>query len=83
MTKMEKETENANSNNTTDKGRLVCSLSVIDKQQRQITLTANDHAKSAIIAQLRTVLRQAKQCLPTIKKIAAIGARGPSVATKP
>ena len=30
-------------------------------------VTANDHAKSAIIAQMRTVLTQAKHSLPTVK----------------
>ena len=30
-------------------------------------VTANDHAKSAIIVQIRTVLMQAKHSLPTVK----------------
>ena len=35
-------------------------------------VTANDHAKSAIIAQLSTVLIQAKHCLPTVKNAALV-----------
>ena len=30
-------------------------------------VTANDHAKSAIIAQMRIMLTQEKHCLPTVK----------------
>ena len=127
-----RETENACSNNTTGKGRLVCSPSVVDtwhidsdkyifrcsayihpkaknifahrkdcnkpkkddlmknemsRAHNQSTLvpkqqlafatarvTANDHARLAIITQFRTMLTQAKRCLPIVKNVAYINA---------
>ena len=41
---------------------------LLPKRQRQMDfVTANDHAKSGIIAHLRTVLTEVKHCLPTVK----------------
>ena len=45
---------------------------LLPKRQRQMdfviaSVAANDHAKSAIIAHMRTVLTQVKHCLPTFK----------------
>ena len=48
---------------------------VLPKQRKDFvtaSVTANDHAKSGIIAQLRTVLTQAKHCLPTVKNAALV-----------
>ena len=46
------------------------------KRQRKefvtAAVTANDHAKAAVIAQMRTVLTQAKHCLPTAKNAALV-----------
>ena len=47
----------------------------VKRQQREFvaaTVTANDHAKAAVIAQMRTVLTQAKHCLPTAKNAALV-----------
>jgi len=48
---------------------------LLPKQQLAFTtarVTANDHAKSAIIAQLRTVITQVKHCLPMVKNAALV-----------
>ena len=45
------------------------------RQQKEFVaaaVTANDHAKAAVIAQMRTVLTQAKHCLPTAKNAALV-----------
>ena len=47
----------------------------LPKRQREFVMasvTANDHAKAGIVAQLRTVLTQAKHCLPTAKNSALV-----------
>ena len=47
----------------------------VKRQQKEFVaaaVTANDHAKSAVIAQMRTVLTQAKNCLPTAKNAALV-----------
>ena len=49
------------------------------KRQRKefvtAAVTANDHAKAAVIAQMRTVLTQAKHSLPTAKNAALVNTR--------
>ena len=47
----------------------------LPKRQREFVMasvTANDHAKAGIVAQMRTVLTQAKHCLPTAKNAALV-----------
>ena len=47
----------------------------LPKRQREFVMasvTANDHVKAGIVAQMRTVLTQAKHCLPTAKNAALV-----------
>ena len=46
----------------------------VKRQRKFVTaaVMANDHAKAAVIAQMRTVLTQAKHCLLTAKNAALV-----------